>query len=83
VAEALKERGTRTETSIGVVGAAVHLPRAKRRSLDEAMSAVPRSALADAGVAIEDYLGADDRRHRSALYEVSFAHYRTLLKQAR
>ena len=47
----------RTGTSIGVVGSAIHAPRAKRRSLEEAMYAVRQSALADAGLAIDDIDG--------------------------
>jgi acetyl-CoA C-acetyltransferase len=47
----------RTQTAIGVVGSAIHTPRAKRRSLEEAMYAVTRSALLDAGLTIEDIEG--------------------------
>jgi acetyl-CoA C-acetyltransferase len=48
----------RLNENIGVIGTAIHAPRdANQRSLEEAMYAVTRSALLDAGVAIDDIDG--------------------------
>ena len=48
----------RLKKNIGVVGTAIHAPRdAKQRSLEEAMYAVTRAALLDAGMAIDDIDG--------------------------
>ena len=54
------------KTAIAVVGSAIHAPRdAKQRSLEEAMYAVAKSALLDAGIASEDLdgivVGANDQ----------------------
>ena len=53
-------------TAVGVVGSVIHAPRdAKQASLEEAMYAVTRSALLDAGLTIEDIdgivVGANDQ----------------------
>lgn len=46
------------DSAIGVIGSAIHAPRdPKQRSLEEAMYAVGRSALLDAGLTIEDIDG--------------------------
>lgn len=48
----------RLRENIGVIGTAIHAPRdAKQRSLEEAMYAVTRSALLDAGLVIDDIDG--------------------------
>ena len=48
----------RLSDNIGVIGTAIHAPRdAKQRSLEEAMYAVTRSALLDAGMVIDDIDG--------------------------
>lgn len=54
------------ERAVGVVGSAVHAPRdTKQRSLEEAIYAVGQSALADAGMTIDDIdgivVGANDQ----------------------
>ena len=51
---------------VAVIGSAIHAPRdARQRSLEEAMYAVGQSALADAGLAIDDIdgivVGANDQ----------------------
>ena len=50
----------RSATAVAVVGSAIHAPRdAKQRSLEEAMYAVAKSALLDAGIATDDLDGID------------------------
>jgi acetyl-CoA C-acetyltransferase len=56
----------RSATAVAVVGSAIHAPRdAKQRSLEEAMYAVAKSALLDAGLATDDLegivVGANDQ----------------------